>query len=549
MKPWYKNAIIYALDIKVFYDSNNDGIGDFHGLIKKLDYLASMGITCLWLLPFHPSPKADDGYDVADYYNVDPALGDLGDFAQFINEAKKRGLRIIMDLVANHSSIEHPWFKDAKSSRDSPYRDYYIWKDEPKEDKEKIMFEGMQESIWEYSEETDSYYLHRYFKEQADFNIANPELQKEILKIMDFWLKIGVSGFRIDAAHVISDPSDIEHVDYGVLHKFFGAMRNFVDERDPETVLLGEASVSPDELEHYFTGEKEKPRMHMLFNFLSNKHLFLAFAREDGDSFIKGLKLYNDVHLSHWVNFVRHHDELNLELLNEEERYEVWEAFAPEEEMRLFGHGIRRRLAAMVNHDEQKMKLFYAITFSLPGTPLLSYGEEIGMGDDMNLDARESVRTPMQWCVEKNAGFSEAPKEKLYRPVIDNGDYDYKKINIRDQQLDPNSFLNWMCYLIRMRREYPVFGNGDWHIMNPSDNRVAAWYFEGDEVTLMVACNLSKEEVTVNIISDIIPVKMVNVFEDSRYDEKIDIEAFKLKPFGFRWIEITEKEEINYINK
>ena len=542
--PWYKNAIIYTLDVKIFNDGDGDGIGDFRGLISKLGYLASLGINCLWLLPFYPSPKRDNGYDVKDYYNIDPPLGNLGDFVQFMLEAEQRGIRVIVDLVVNHTSTEHPWFLSAKSSRDSPFRDYYIWDDEPKEDEEKIMFEEIEDSIWEYSEKTDSYYLHSYFKEQANLNIANPEVRNEILKIMDFWLKLGVSGFRIDAAHVVSDPVDVAHIDFGNLHKFFSAMRNLLDSRDPEAVLLGEASVDQEELEKYFKGENENPRMHMLFNFLSNKHLFLAFARQDGNSLRKGLQLYRPIHLSHWVNFVRHHDELNLELLDEFERKEVWDAFAPKEEMRMFGHGIRRRLPPMLKGKRERMQLFYAITFSLPGTPLLSYGEEIGMGDDLSLKGRESVRTPMQWSAERNAGFSAAPKEELYRPVIDKGDYDYEKINVRDQQRDPDSFLNWIRRLIVMRKLCPVIGNGSWYIMKPSDHRVTALCFEDNETTLVVVFNLSEVEVRVKILSDFIISKVANIFEDSLYEEETNLQDLKLKPSGFRWIQVLEKEDI-----
>lgn len=548
LNPWYKNAIIYSLDIKTFHDSDGDGMGDFKGLISKLDYLASMGITCIWLLPFHPSPKIDNGYDVKDYYNVDPPLGNLGDFVQFIHEADQRGIRVIMDLVINHTSIENSWFQDAKSSRDSQYRDYYIWDDDPKEDEEKIMFEGMEESIWEYSKETDSYYLHKYFKEQADLNLANPRVRTEILKIMEFWLKLGVSGFRIDAAHVVTDPTDVEHIDFGNLHQLFEDMRDFIDERNPEAVLLGEANVPEDELPKYFTNDEGQPRMHMLFNFLANKHIFLAFARESGEALSKGMKLYKPIHLAHWVNFIRHHDELNLELLNEKERQEVWNAFAPEEDMRLFGHGIRRRLPPMVKNDLAKLKLFYVISFSLPGTPLISYGEEIGMGDDLNLPGRESVRTAMQWSSKPNGGFSSAPKDKLYRPAIDYGDYDYRKINVQDQQKDPDSFLNWMCTLIRLRKQCPVIGTGEWHIMKPMDHRVAAIYYEGQESMMMVVFNLSKDDLRVKIISDIIPKRCTEIYQDNPYEEEVDINDLHLKPFGYRWIQILEKEEVNFLN-
>lgn len=548
-KHWYQNAIIYSLDVKVFADSNGDGMGDLHGLIGKIDYLYSIGINCIWLLPIYPSPKVDDGYDVKDYRSIDKAIGDFDDFEELIRQTKIRGMRIIMDLVVNHTSIEHPWFLESKSSRDSPYRDYYIWNDEPDDDEsEKVIFDESENSIWEYSEDTDSYYLHRYFKEQADLNIANSEVRKEILKIMEFWLDKGVSGFRVDAAHVVSDPTHVKRTDYKNLHKFFGTMREFLDERDPEAVLLGEASVDADELKKYFKSQDEEPRMHMLFNFLANKHTFLAVARGDGDSLTKGIELYDEVQLSHWLNYVRHHDELNLELLNDDERLEVWERFAPEEDMRIFGHGIRRRLPPMVNHDLRKMKLFYAITFSLPGSAMVNYGEEIGMGDDLDLDGRKSVRTPMQWSTEPNGGFSPVSKEKLYRPVIDHGEYDYKKLNVRQEQMKPDSFFNWMCMLIRMRTQNEVIGTGEWSIQKPLDSRAAAICYQAKRGRLLVVFNCSGDELTVKIPTDFTPKKLANIFSDHPYDEETDLENLKLRPYGFRWIEIYHEDEVNYIN-
>ena len=547
-KHWYHHAIIYSLDIKVFADSNGDGMGDMHGLISKLDYLRSIGINCLWLLPFYPSPKVDDGYDVKDYDNIDEAIGDFEDFDELIRELKLRGMRLIMDLVVNHTSIEHPWFLEAKSSRDSPYRDYYIWHDDPDDESEKVIFDDAENSIWEYSEETGSYYLHRYYKEQADLNIANPKVREEILKIMKFWLDKGVDGFRVDAAHVVSDPTHVKKTDYTNLHRFFGDMREFLEKHNSETILLGETSVEPDELNKYFKSKDHKPRMHMLFNFLANKHLFLAIARGDGASLTEGLTLFKDIHLSHWLNFVRHHDELNLELLDDDERREVWEVFGPEEDMRIFGHGIRRRLPPMVENDHRKMKLVYATTFSLPGCAMINYGEEIGMGDDLNLDGRKSVRTPMQWSTEPNGGFSHAPKEKLYRPVIDEGEFSFRNINVRQAQMKPDSFFNWMCTLIRLRTQNPIIGYGEWSIQKPLDKRAAALCYKAGHGRLLVVFNFSGEEITVKIAADFVAKKKANVFWDDVYEDEIDLDQLKLHPYGFRWIEIYDEEKVNYIN-
>lgn len=544
INQWYKNAIVYGLDVKTYKDSDGDGIGDFQGLISRLDYLASLGITCLWLLPFHPSPKADDGYDVADYYNVDPDLGNMGDFVQLIHEADQRGIRIIMDLVVNHTSIEHPWFREACKDRDSKYRDYYVWADEPKENKEKIMFEGKEDSIWEYVEETNSYYLHRFFAEQADLNMANPAVRQEVLKIMGYWLKLGVSGFRLDASHIITDTVDVEHIDFGNLHQFFNEVRDFLDERNPNAVLLGEANVPPEELRSYFDdGDGDaNDRIHMLFNFLGNKHIFLAMARKEGKALNKGLRLYEELKLGHWVNFIRHHDELNLEMLNDQEQEEVMNVFAPEENMRMFGHGIRRRLAPMMMDDMARIKLVYALVFGMPGTPLLSYGEDICMGDDLNLEGRESVRTPMHWANTQNGGFSTAPKEKLYRPVIDSGNYSYEHINVRDQQRNPDSFLNWLASLIRLRRQNPVIGFGKWAIVPTDSNRVTAIYYEKPDCCLLVVYNLCDEALETTLTPPFKPQKLEDTFGDSRYEAKPSLDKLRLNPYGYRWIQVLEQE-------
>jgi maltose alpha-D-glucosyltransferase / alpha-amylase len=538
---WYKTAVIYELDVKVFCDSSGNGTGDLQGVISKLDYIDSLGFNCIWLLPFYPSPKKDNGYDVKDYYGVDPELGDLGDFVQLVDECRQRGIRIITDLVVNHTSIEHPWFIDSQTSRDSKYRDFYIWDDDPDKDKEEVLLEGVEEGVWEYSKKTDSYYLHKYYKYQADLNMANPAVIKEILKIMEFWLKLGVSGFRIDAAHVITDPVDVDHIDFGNLHTLFEKMNELLKEKNPSAVLLGEASVPAGKVHKYFLSSEGKTRLHMLFNFISNKHTFLAFARNRGDSLTGALGIYKDIEPAHWVNFVRHHDELNLELLTDSERKEVWDAFAPDENMRIFGHGIRRRLPPMLGGDTKRIKLFYTVIFGLPGIPLINYGEEIAMGDNLALEGRDSVRTPMQWSSDKNAGFSTAPKNKLYRPVIEKGEFDYKKVNVRDQQYQPDSFLNFICRLIRIRQQIPAIGRGILHTMKPDNKNVAAWCFEYEKTILMVAYNLSADNVKTKIKSDIVPEKMVPVLEDKLYDDDLTLNSLHLMPYGFRWIQILEK--------
>lgn len=537
---WYKRAIIYSLDVKVFYDSNDDGTGDLQGVNQKLDYISSLGCNCIWLLPFFPSPRLDNGYDVKDYYNVDPLLGNLGDFVQLVDEASARGIKIIIDLIVNHTSTEHPWFIDSQKSRDSKYRNYYVWDDDP-ETERKTGVSG--DSIWEFSEPTNSYYLHEYYDHQADLNLANPEVIDEILKIMEFWIRLGVSGFRIDAAHSITSTVDVEHIDFGNLHSLFEKMNDLLKEIKPGAILLGEADVPAGELNRYFFSKKGEPRLNVLFNFISNRYTFLAFAQKRDDALDHLFGMYDDYPGAVWLNYVRHHDELNLKMLSDDEREEVWNAFAPEENMRIFGHGIRRRLPPMLKNDIRRMKLFYALVFGLPGIPLLNYGEEIGMGDDLELKGRESVRTPMQWSSEKNGGFSGASSDKLYRPVISEGDFGYHKVNVRFGQADPGSFLNYMCRLIRMRLQTPSIGEGKLHLPQSVNKNAAGWYFELRGQRVLLVYNLSDEEISTGFGGELADSVLVTLFEDSKYDEEPDIRTIRLHPYGFRWMQILNRNE------
>lgn len=546
MREWYKNAVIYGVDVKLYKDSDGNGFGDFRGMIERLDHIASLGCTCIWLMPFYPSPLRDYGYDVMDYFKVDPRLGNLGDFVEFIDMAKGMSIRVIIDLVVNHTSIEHPWFKESKKDKNSKYRDYYVWMDEkPEEDEEKVLFEGVEDSIWEYSEETDAYYLHRYYKEQADLNISNEEVQEEILKIMGFWLKLGVSGFRIDAAHVITDATDVAHTNYDSLHKFFAKMREFTASINPEAVLLGEADVKADEIIQYFG---DNSRIHMLFNFWTNQHAFLGFARKNAPAVAKGLELIKDIQVGHWVNFIRHHDELNLDQLDEKEKKEVFDAFAPEENMRVFGdQGIRREIAPMFRNDLRRTRMAYSLIFSFPGSILLSYGEEIGMGDDLTKEERLSVRLPMQWNNTKNGGFSEG--NDLYQDALHEGDYSYQKINVEQQLAEPASLLNWMKRLITVRRQCPEVGRGKWRVVMTSDDRVfGIRYIEGD-TTLLILNNLYHEPLTISIFADFIPKKMQDIFTDATYGPPESLVNLSINGYGYRWIRIYDKETIPLINE
>jgi maltose alpha-D-glucosyltransferase / alpha-amylase len=533
---WYKDAIIYSLDVETFMDANGDGIGDFIGLTKRLNHLAGLGVTGLWLLPFYPSPNRDNGYDVMDYYNVDPRLGTLGDFVEFMHQARDRGIRVIVDLVVNHTSDRHPWFQSARSDKNSKYRNYYVWSDNPPKDaKIELVFPGVQDSVWEYDEQAGAYYLHRFYKEQPDLNTANPEVREEIRKIMGFWLELGVSGFRIDAAPYLIEPLGIEEAKHGELHNLLSQMREFVSQRRGDGVLLAEANVEPDKIPLYF-GDGD--RMNMLFNFLLNQYVFLALAREQAAPIIEGLKIIPDTpHTGQWLNFLRHHDELNLNQLTKEEQEEIFAAFAPDETMQIYGHGIRRRLAPMLGGEYRRLELAYSLLFSLPGTPLLRYGDEIGMGDDLSLEGRTSVRTPMQWSNTHNGGFSTAPQDVLTRPVISEGEYGYQQVNATTQQRDPNSLLNWMERVIRIRQQCPELGRGKWCILETDEPSVFAHCCEWEGDTVLAVHNLAQQPCTVTLkSSNLNPKHLIELLRDQQY-KPLDGNSLSipLKAYGYRW--------------
>ncbi|WP_236147008.1 alpha-amylase family protein [Scytonema millei] len=519
-------------------DSDGDGVGDFPGLTQKLDYLAGLGITCLWLLPFYPSPNRDNGYDVMDYYSVDPRLGTLGDFVEFMHKARERGIRVIVDLVVNHTSIAHPWFQAARSDRHSKYRDYYVWSDNPPPaDPKHIAFPDVEDSLWDYDEQAGAYYLHHFYKEQPDLNIANPAVREEICKIMGFWLELGVSGFRIDAAPFLIMGIGIPEAKAEDLEGFLIEMRAFLVSRRADAVLLAEANVDADQIPVYF-GNGDK--MQLLFSFLLNQHMFLALARQDAATLIDGLNILPDAHHScQWLNFVRHHDELTLDRLNESEIQEIFQAFAPEENMQMWGRGIRRRLPPMFGGDRQRVELVYSLLLTLPGTPMLRYGEEIGMGDDLSLEGRGSVRTVMQWSSRANGGFSSAPADKLARPAIAKGEYGYQKLNVTSQQRDPNSILSWMERAIRTRKQYPEFGSGKWEIIATEEPSVFAHSSQHNGNTVIAVHNLSAQSCTVRLQSAEYP-HLLDVFSDRLYEQMdCNSKEIEISGYGYRWFQVN----------
>jgi maltose alpha-D-glucosyltransferase / alpha-amylase len=495
---WYKNAVLYCLHVGSFADGNHDGIGDFRGLCDRLPYLAGIGITCIWLLPFYPSPRRDDGYDVADYYGVDPRYGTLGDFVDFTRQAEEFGIRIIADLVVNHTSSKHPWFQAARSDPNSEYRDWYVWsKRKPKDAESGIVFPGVQRSTWTFDREAKAYYFHRFYDFQPDLNTGNPRVREEIERIMGFWLQLGVTGFRIDAVPFLIENKgsdgkrDFEQ--YGYLREW----RRFLSWRKGDAMMLGEANVAPKETLQ-FIGDDD--RLNLLFNFWANQHVFLAMACEDATPVAEA---YADLpklpSTAQWANFLRNNDEIDLGRLSDDERARCMQAFAPAPEMQLYGRGIRRRLAPMLQGDRRRLELMNSLMFTLSGTPVIRYGEEIGMGDDMRLPERDAIRTAMQWSAEVNGGFSPVPPDKLGVPTIANGEYRYERVNVAAQRLDQSSLLNWTERAIRTRKECPEFGWGEMQFLKTNKSSVLAHACTWQGRTVVAVHNFSRASVSVKI--------------------------------------------------
>ncbi|MEP0879385.1 alpha-amylase family protein [Funiculus sociatus GB2-M2] len=535
---WYKDAIIYSLDVEKFMDSHGDGIDGFIGLTQHLNHLAGLGVTCLWLLPFYPSPNRDNGYDVMDYYNVDPRLGTLGDFVEFMHQARERGMRVLIDLVINHTSDQHPWFQQSRSNSQSRYRNYYVWSENPPEsDPSLIAFPTVEDSLWEYDEQADAYYLHHFYKHQPDLNIANPLVREEICKIMGFWLELGISGFRIDAASFVIEGIGIAEANQKSLQSFFDEMRGFLTSRRGDAVLLAEANVPAEEIPTYFG---QGNRIHLLFNFLLNQSMFLALARQAAEPLDYGLKNLPEIPAQcQWLNFVRHHDELTLDRLSESEMQEIFDAFAPEENMQIFGRGIRRRLPPMLKGDRRRIELTYSLMFSLPGIPLLRYGDEIGMGDDLSLLGRTSVRTSMQWSDEPNGGFSDAPPDQLTQSVISEGEYGYKEVNVAQEQRDPSALINWIERLVRIRKQCPEFGSGTLRILETNDSCVFAHCCAWGDLAVIALHNLADHDCTVTLKSTDYE-ELFDLFGDRPYESlNRDHKTIRLSPYGYRWFRVN----------
>jgi len=540
---WYKNAVIYSLAVSTYMDANGDGIGDFRGLMRRLDYLQGLGITAIWLMPFQTSLCRDDGYDVADYYSVDPRYGTLGDFVEFTHGARQRGIRVLIDLVINHTSNEHPWFKEARRDPASPYRDWYVWsKKKPPRANEGMVFPGVQKSTWSYDEVAKAWYFHRFYDFQPDLNTSNPEVHAEILKIMGFWIELGVSGFRMDAVPFVIGSKSAgmrkPREQYDMLRRF----REFLQWRQGDCIILAEANVLPATDLQYF-GEAGD-RMHMMFNFQVNQHLFYALATADTRLLTKSMEATRArPATAQWGMFLRNHDELDLGRLKERERQAVFDAFGADPDMQLYKRGIRRRLAPMLGGDRRRLELAYSLLFTLPGTPVIRYGDEIGMGDDLSLSERNCARTPMQWSNEPLGGFTKGDKPIL--PVISGGPYGFEHINAAIQRRYPDSLLNWTERIIRMRKEVPEVGWGDFAVIPAKDPSILImrydWRnnsvlfvhnFAADPKEIAFAAGLKGEnasngQLLVNLLSD----------DHSRSDRR-GKHRLVIEGFGYRWYRV-----------
>jgi trehalose synthase len=495
---WWKNAVIYCLDVETYCDSDGDGVGDFRGLIGKVDYLASLGVTCIWLMPFYPSPNRDDGYDISDYYGVDPRLGTLGDVVEFLRTAHDRGIRVVVDLVVNHTSDEHPWFIESRSSKDAPKRDWYVWRSKPSPSPASLAFPDKEKSNWQLDRRTGEYYLHRFYRFQPDLNIANPEVRDEICKIAAFWLALGVSGFRMDAVPFLLELDGItDHMDVDP-KVWLRSLRSFAGRRSGGAMLLGEVNTGMHELSSYFGGA-DGDALHMQFAFLLNQSLWLSLARGEAESLEQVINALPIVpHDNAWATFLRNHDELTLDKLTVSQREEIFAAFGPKPDMQMYGHGLRRRTAAMLGGDGPRLRMAWSLMLSLPGSPMIFMGDEIGMGEQLAIPDRYAVRVPMQWSADRNGGFSTAPAAQLVRP-LPRGAFAPAKVNVEDQRRDPDSLLRFVRHLIHTRREAPELGWGTSTLIETEDPALFAHRCDWEGSTVIAIHNLGGRPVTTEL--------------------------------------------------
>ena len=536
---WWKSAIIYCLDVETYLDSDGDGVGDMQGLAQRIDYLAQLGVTCLWLMPFYPTPDRDDGYDITDFYGVDPRLGNHGEFVEMIRTAHDRGMRVIVDLVVNHTSDRHPWFQKAKRSVNSPYRDYYIWRDEaPPKGQKNPVFPGEADGVWSQDEASGQWYQHSFYEHQPDLNIANPAVRDELARVIGYWLQLGVSGFRVDAVPFLLEmPPGAEIPDP---HELLRDFRRFLQRRSSEAILLGEVNLPYDQQVAYFGGG-DVSELSMQFDFVGMQAFYLSLARQDPAPLVAALTsrpvLPDDVQ---WANFLRNHDELTLDKLTDAEREEVFEAFAPDERQRVFGRGITRRLPPMLG-DPRRIRMAYSLLFTLPGTPVLFYGEEIGMGENIDIPGRSAVRTPMQWTAEKNGGFSPAAPSRLIAQPPGDG-YAPQHVNAADQIEDRESLLHFFRDLISRYRISPELGWGTFEVLEQPVDHLLVHSLRADVGRMVAIHNFADVPATTRFSLKDEPdgTRLVDLLGAERIplDQRGGVEL-EVPAYGYRWLRVS----------
>ncbi|GAA0961947.1 alpha-amylase family protein [Frigoribacterium faeni] len=550
---WWKTAVFYNLDVETYLDWNDDGVGDLEGLAHRLDHLAELGVTCLWLAPFYPSPQQDNGYDISDYYGVDPRYGHLGDFVEVVRTANDRGMRVIVDLVVNHTSDQHPWFQAARSDPSSRFRDYYQWRDDVPDDQPENMFPDVEDGVWSFDEAAGQYYRHSFYSHQPDLATDRQEVRDEIAKVIGFWLQLGIDGFRVDAVPHLID------TDEGAEHGFLQALRGYVSRRSGNGMMLGEVNLPYDEMVPFF-GADDGDELTMQFDFVANQALYLSLARQDATPLATALAARPALARGNqWGNFVRNHDELTLDQLSDDERDEVFEAFAPLESQRIHGRGIVRRLPPMLDGDPRRIRMVYSLMFSTPGAPVLFYGEEIGMGENPAVSGRGAVRTPMQWTDETGGGFSRADADDLVAPLADEG-WAPEHVNVSRQRHEPDSMLRFVQDLIRHYRSSPEIGWGELTLLASGHDCVLAHAVVSSTGTLVAVHNFAPDGRSVDLdLSGLLGAaagdggdagadapRLVDLLAERSTPEAPADDGhhrIELEGYGFRWLRVLRADE------
>jgi maltose alpha-D-glucosyltransferase / alpha-amylase len=537
---WFKDAVFYEAPVRSFFDANGDGKGDFRGMAQKLDYIRDLGVDCIWITPMYPSPLRDDGYDIAHFTSIHPDFGSVADFKLLIDAAHARGVKVIADLVMNHTSDQHAWFQEARADPLSPKRDYYVWTDDPsKYSGARIIFTDTEPSNWTYDAVARQYYWHRFFAHQPDLNYDNPEVWREMFEVARFWLNLGLDGFRCDAVPYLFERDGTNCENLPETHAFLQALRRMVEQDYPGKIMLAEANQWPEDVINYF-GTPESPEFHMAFHFPVMPRLYMALKREDRSPIVDILRRTPEIPANcQWATFLRNHDELTLEMVTLDERHYMWDEYAPEPRMRI-NLGIRRRLAPLLDNGRPEIELMNALFLSLPGSPCLYYGDEIGMGDNIWLRDRNGVRTPMQWSADRNAGFSQASWSGLYAPVIADSSNGYQSVNVESQLRRPTSLLNWIRRIIAVRKQYKAFGRGTFDFILPDNARIIAYVRRYQGETIVCVANLARAVQFVELnLSAFEGARPVDLFGETRFPQISGAPyVLSLPARGFYWFRI-----------